>query len=377
MLLQSGNRCLRFALILGAICACPDASAQGSADSAKGSPAADTSARSAYSPDRIAPDFGSGFNADGTPAAAGASNKPYDAWTDPNHPLKANSPPPREWVERDVPVDQDGDGKQDVDENGKPVTRPGTVFPEDGSPPVRRAAGDIDWGERYYDSEFDQILSATNRCNEPRPVHITVNGLPYLTLPSSVLVGAGETKEFRGKVKLPPEPPPPLRLGLPGEPGWGWVDFPAPPAGQPFPVPKIHQPNFVQIDGSVELWHPWAPAAAGDAGDCFPKLVTYTVTGHIHFRPPPPSGDAGPSRIATPSPCQVYWNIGLPPAQLGDRDCTQEMRSLARRFIDGPLGPYIGNAPEEWYWLSAMSVDEMSIDQLLHMKRRAERVLGW
>ncbi|MBA4743315.1 MAG: hypothetical protein H2060_11490 [Azoarcus sp.] len=337
---------------------------------------ANTPSAGAYSPDRVAPRFGTEFNPDGSPRSAGISDKPYDSWEDPNHPLKSPKPPPKKWVERDVPVDRDGDGQPDVDENGNPITKPGTVFPQDGSPPVQRAKGDIDWGERYYDSHFDQLLSATNKCNEERPITITVNGLPYLTLPDNVAVGAGETKVIRGAVKLPPEPPPPPRLGLPGEPGWGWVDFPPIPAGQPFPPPKLHQPNFVQIDGTVELWHPWAPASAGDEGDCLPRLVTYTVTGHIHFRPPPPA-DAGPSRLATPDVCEVYWNTGVAPKQLGTRDCTPEMRTLAHAFVDRQLAPYIENAPEEWLWLASMDIDRMSIGHLLDMKRRAEGILAW
>ncbi len=339
-------------------------------------PGANAPPAGAYSPDRVTPQFGPEFNPDGTPTSAGGSDQPYDAWTDSNHPLKNPRPPPKEWVERDVPVDRDGDGRADVDENGDPVMRPATVFPQDGSPPVQRAKGDIDWGERYYDSQFDQLLSATNNCNQPRPVTITVNGLPYLSMPPDVTVGAGETKVFRGSVQLPPEPPPPPRLGLPGEPGWGWMDFPPIPAGQPFPPPKLHQPNFVQIDGTVELWHPWAPASAGEGGDCLPRLVTYTVTGHIHFRPPPPA-DSGPSRLATPDVCEVYWNIGVAPEQLGTRDCTTEIRALAHTFVDRHLAPYIQNAPEEWLWLSLMNIDQMSIGHLLDMKRRAEGVLAW
>lgn len=330
----------------------------------------------AYSPDRVTPDFGPDFNPDGTPRTAGESQRPYDSWADPNHPLKSPAPPPPEWVERDEWVDADHDGRPDLDADGKPVIRKAPVFPQDGSPPVQRAQGDIDWGERYYDGRFEQILTATNKCAAPRPITITVRDLPYLQLPTSITVEAGERREIRGQVTLPPEPPPPLRLGLPGEPGWGWVDFPI-PIGQPLPMPKLHQPNFVQIEGSVELWHPWAPASAGEGGDCLPRLVTYRVTGHIHFRPPPPSGDSGPSRIATHDPCEVYWNIGVPPAQLGERDCTQPIRRLARRYIDRVLAPYIQNAPEEWYWLAGLDPAQMNIGQLLAMKRRADGVLGW
>lgn len=334
--------------------------------------------KQAYSPDKVAPEYGDGFNADGSPKGGENANKPYDSYNDPHHPLKNPKGPPKEWVTKDVPVDKDGDGKQDKDENGKPVTKNVPVFPADGSPPVQRSSADIDWGEKYFDGQFDQPLAITNKCNAPRPVTITIKDLSYLTLPSSVMVGAGERKVIMGKVKLPPEPPPPTRLGLPGEPGWGWVDFSSLLSGQPFPPPKVHQPNFGQVNGRVEVWHPWAPASAGSQGDCFPKLSTYTITGHVHFRPPaPPKEDEGPSQLAKTDVCELYWKLGVPPEQLKDKDCTREIRALADSFLKRVVPPYVQNAPDDWLWLSAVDVQSMSIDELLNMKARADSVMGW
>jgi len=330
----------------------------------------------AYSPSNIRPNYGDDFNQDGTPKSAGESNVPYDSYSDPSHPLKNPNKPPSTWINR-VTVDEDGDGNPDLNENGKPKTLPaprGQVFPEDGSPPVSQEIGDIDWGTKYYDGRFQQPLNVTNKCASEQPVQITVSDLPYLTLPKNITVGAGETKQIIGNVVLPSEPPPPLRLGLPGEPGWGWVDFPQPAPS--FPPIQLHQPNFVQIKGKVELWHPWAPAAAGD---CLPKLTTYNIVGHIHFRPPAPDsgGDQGPSRIAESNPCTLWWNLAAKPGNLVE-DCTIKLRELARHFTQKVLGPYVYNEPDDWLWLpSDEELNQMNEEQLISMKQRAERVLGW
>jgi len=353
-----------------------------------------------YSPKNRAPKYGDEFNPDGTKATGSGDEPPppYDPWADSRHPLKDPGGPPRDWIfeqtevdengdglpdrnlegeiikkDREVPVDKDGDGVQDVDADGKPVTRKVGAKPADGSPGVGTASADLDWGERYYGAQFEQPVIITNKCTTVQPVTITVNNLPYLTLPQKVILPPGETT-IKGTVTLPPEPSPPINVGMPGAPGWGHVDF-GPifiPPGQ-WPPPKLHQPHFVQIDGSFETWHPWAPADPG----CNAKLTTFTVTGHIHFRPPPPPGDDGPQRLATPDVCEVYWNIGEPPAQLKDEDCTEKMRELASRFREKLLPPYIVNAPDQWLWLPSVDdIREMSIPQMLGMKAHAEAVMG-
>jgi hypothetical protein len=333
----------------------------------------------AYSPTSVRPNYGDSFNQDGTPKSEGESDAPYDSYLDPSHPLKNPNKPPRTWIDQ-VTVDADGDGKPDVDSDGKQITKPaerGAVFPEDGSPPVQQEKGDIDWGEQYYDGKFQQPLQITNLCASPRPVSITVSNLPYLTLPNSLTLQAGETRVIRANVVLPPEPDPPLILGLPGEPGWGWVEFPTPAPA--FPPTQLHQPNFAQIKGTVEFWHPWAPAAAGNGGDCLPKLTTYTVVGHIHFRPPvPEDADPGPSQLAKTDVCTLYWNLGVRPEQLGETDCTLKMRKLAQTFVQKILNPYVLNSPDDWLWLpSSEEIESMNVQEMLAMKRRAEQVMGW
>ncbi len=342
-------------------------------------------AEKAYSPNNMTPDYGSGFNPDGSPVTEPAEGEeaaqppsPYDAFKDPFHPLKNPTAPPKEWVEQEVDVDEDGDGQPDLDADGNKKKKTVGVIPKDQSPPVRRSHADVDWGERYYGSQFDQYLFITNKCGSEQPVQITVTGInTYVNFPKTVMVSAGETKKVTGKVKLPEEPSPPINIGMPGAPGWGWVQYDPPPPGQPYPLPKMHQPNFVQVEGEIETWHPWAPGSSGDEGDCLPKLTTFTVTGHIHFRPPPPEG-GGPSQLATPDVCEVYWLLGVPPAQLGDTDCTEKMRELASHFVAKILVPYIQNAPDEWLWLpDAGQVQQMSISELLALKARADSLMGW
>lgn len=275
----------------------------------------------------------------------------YDPRTDPRHPLK----------------------NPDVDP-GAAWNRPAGANLPDSSPGVVTGNVDWNWGEQYFDAEFDVALIVRNGCKTPQPVRLFVNDLPYLTLPTSLVLPPGQSRVL-GKVRLPPEPPPPLRLGLPGEPGWGHVNFQYPKVVV-YPPPKIHQPNFVPITGTVVAWHPWSPAAGSE---CLPARDTYTVGGHIHFRPPPPMGEAGgPERIASPTACQVYWNTGLPPPQLTpDEDCTEAFRGFAQTLVERVLAPYVYNAPEAWAWLPGPAeISLAALDELLGWKRRADSQVG-
>lgn len=274
----------------------------------------------------------------------------YDPVTDPNHPLK----------------------NPEVDP-GSAWNRPPNGNLPDSSPGVFTNATDWNWGEQYFDGQFDVVLVIRNHCSSPQPVRLFINDLPYLSLPESLTVAPGETRVL-GKVKLPPEPPPPLRLGLPGEPGWGHVDFKYPTVVT-YPPPKIHQPNFVPIKGTVVAWHPWSPGAGSE---CVAARDTYNASGHIHWRPPRPPGESGPEKIASPSACQVYWNIGLPPPQLAPgQDCTEAMRGYARVFVERVLPPYLFNDPPAWAWLpSTTEIGMLAIDELLRMKQRASAMMG-
>jgi len=233
---------------------------------------------------------------------------------------------------------------------------------------VHAAKGEWPWGERYYEGRFGAPLEIENKCNSPQLVGIFMNGLPYLSMPKLVKVPPGKTTVM-GQVQLPSEPDCPPFL-LPGRTGCGHVDFGVIIVAA-WPPPKLHQPHFDTIEGTVVVWHPWAPA-----DDCPAVRKTYTVTGHIHFRPTPPDS-GGPQRITETDVCQFYWLIGEPPANLGDKDCTPEMRELALNFREKILRPYILNAPDEWLWLPSLdSIQQMSIPELLAMKARAEAVAG-
>lgn len=295
-----------------------------------------------YSPGKL-PKFGEDYK--------GPKGADYDAMEDPNHPLRD-------------PTKDPGEGWEGNHGRGTNYTS------------VKSAKGEWPWGERYFDGKFGAPLEIENECTEPQPVGIFIKDLPYLTMPKLITVPNGKTNVM-GKVQLPPEPDPPINLGLPGSPGWGHVDFGpiiVPPGGLPF---KLHQPHFGKIEGTVVVWHPWDPTVGVGVG-CVAVRKTYTVTGHIHFRPPPPKGSGGgPEEIAKTDECQFYWLIGKPPVHLGDKDCTGEMRELAVNFRERILTPYVLNAPEEWEWLpSSSAILQMVIPDLLAMKAHAEAVTG-
>lgn len=298
-----------------------------------------------YKPGEV-PNFGENYQ--------GPSGEDYDAREDPNHPLKdATKDPGEEW-----------EGSHEAG------AKFGTM--------VKKGKADWPWGERYYDGRFAAPLVIENECKSPQPVGIFVSGLPYLTMPSLVMVPAEKKITVLGQVQLPPEPPPPpTRIVGPTEiasglSSWGYIPFY--PEGYVLPPGEtaLHQPNFEKIEATVVVWHPWAPA-----DDCPAVRKTYTVSGHIHFRPPPPDGDRGPERFSETDVCQFYWLIGEPPVHIGDKDCTGEMRELAVNFREKILNHYILNAPEEWRWFPGNgAIRQMSIPELLAMKAHAEAVTG-
>lgn len=288
----------------------------------------------AYSPDSAAPNFDEDYE--------GPRGDDYDSREDPNHPLKdPTKDPGEEW---------EGSSGSGLNQNF-----------------VAHSNADWPWGERYYDAVFAAPLIIHNSCKTPQKVGIFVNGNPYLTMPALVVAQPGDTT-VTGQVQLAPEPEGPHHSGE------GWIDF-GPiiiPPGM-FPPPQLHQPNFEELEGEVVVWHAWSPE-----GDCNAVRRTYTIGGHMHFRPPPPEGGGGgPSSLATTDMCTFYWLMGFPPAQLGDKDCTQEIRELAAHYLDKIIASYVLNSPEDWLWLpSAGDIGQMSIDELLAMKAHAEAVIG-
>ncbi len=272
----------------------------------------------------------------------------YDPATDPDHPLK------------------------------NPGKDPGAGWARhrraDGTPRVATGKADWDWGEMYFDGTYATALIITNDCDSDEQVSLFINDLPYLKMQKKVTVPAKSTFIVKGTITTPPEPPPPLIAGtMTPPPSWGWVPPPdIPPQPFPPPPPQWHQPNFAKVDGNVVAWHPWT-------GSCQPRRTVYQASGHIHFRPPDPDTDAGPSSIAKADVCEVYWLLGERPAQLDleDRDCTRKIRELALRFLRKILDYHIRNAPDDWLWLPGSSlISEMSIEELLAMKTRADGLLG-
>lgn len=273
-------------------------------------------------------------------------NPDYDPNTDASHPLK----------------NKDQDPGNNWDNNRR----------ADGTPNVKQKKGNWNWGEMYYGGTYNTKLIVTNECNSIEPVTVFVNNLPYIkNLQENLMVPPG-SHELDVTIETPPEPDPPLRLGLPGEPtleSWGHVDFSgifiAPGQSPP------HQPNFEQVDGEVVLWHPWGQ-------NCTPVRETYKASGHIHFRPPKPEPPpSGPEKLAETDVCEVYWKTGSPPGQIASDDCTEKIRALAIEYFASFLGPYIADAPEQWRWLPGQeALNQMSIGDLLAVKMRAEKQIG-
>ena len=337
MKIRAGFMALSVACAVAAMLAPDGVSAQTKFVGFSGKPPPKGVTADTYKPGEV-PKFGDKVK---SPAGKGDD---YDPRLDPNHPLKNPlKDPGAKW-----------EGSQGGNLNQTQVAS---------------GSGDIDWGEKYFEAQFIQPIKVTNRCSTPQPVGIFVNNLP-VTFPAVHLAPPGESI-VQGDVKYPPAPPPPFRTGLPGEPGWGHVDF-GPiifPAGM-VPPPQIHQPNFGTVKGTVVIWHPWGP-------NCLPARITYNITGHMHFKPPPPEGAGGPSKLATPDVCEVWWNLGVPPAQYKGEDCTEKFRALARRFNEKVLPPYVQNAPKQWDWLPTVpELNVMTGPELLNMKTIAEAVLG-
>lgn len=290
-----------------------------------------------------------GVHDDGGPSspAPPAKGEPVpNPFDDPNHPLSGSKDPGKAWDDA--------------------VKGTGVA--------VSNATGDWNWGELFYDGTYATSLQVRNDCATPEPVYIT-HDLQYLVIQSTAVIPPGGTV-VPATIKTPPTPPPPLATGAPGQPGYGWVQPPHydPASGNSVRLPgepKFHQPNFLDVKGTVEAWHPWRDP-------CMPSRTVWTVTGHVHFRPPPPKGgDGGPQRIATPDPCVVYWNLGEPPPGFDGRDCTDVFRGLALDTVTRLLAPLAAGSPDDWAWLpESGGISTMTSEELLALKRRIDATLA-
>ena len=120
----------------------------------------------------------------------------------------------------------------------------------DGSPPLTSSQAQWLWDELYYGKEYPSKLAIKNWCPGNQQVYIFINGLPYLTMPSSVLVPGNGELEVSAMITAPPEPPMPPMIAGANPPGWGWVEPPTIINVAP-DSPMFHQPNFVDITGNV------------------------------------------------------------------------------------------------------------------------------
>jgi len=263
----------------------------------------------------------------------------YEPRADPNHP--------------DFETDKDGNGtydpRTDPDHPQKDETDPGDEWNNprraDGSPHISQLAGDWEWGELFYDHSYPAQLTVTNTCETDEVISVTVENLPYLTIPSTIEVDANSTKIVECTITTPPAPD----IFLTGH--------------ESIPEGGI----FVDIkDAKVIFWHPWNPP-------CNPKRVVYNVTGHIHFAPEAKDEeDGGPTHLATTDPCTVYWNTGEPPPDL-DEDCTEKIRILALHYREKIYQHNVNADPASWSWLpSGTAIRGMSVSELIAMKNKID-----
>ncbi len=244
----------------------------------------------------------------------------YDPRTDENHPMRQDKDPGEKW---DSPRRADG------------------------TPSIRRAMGDWDWGELVYGRTYNTKLTLTNQCASAETVTITKVDLPYLTAPEKVTIPGKSSVELALSIVTPPPPNITFLTGHENIPEGG---------------------IFVDITGDSEMlkvWHPWN-------GDCLPKRETYKVTGHIHYDDADTDKDPGPQRLATVGPCRVWWNTGERPAQ-AEKDCTLEFRTFALHYREKVIQGFASRDPAAWAWLPVSGeIREMTAAALLAMKQRAD-----
>lgn len=210
---------------------------------------------------------------------------------------------------------------------------------------------DWNWGELFYGSTYQTVLTVTNDCDQPRTIQVFyaygAPASPYITAPltsptdrKSYVVPPGTT-DIPVTIQTPPAP-----------------TFTLPPPGNHGVFVDVADPARAVL--AVE--HHSLPACPQT---CPRKYRYYHISGHIHFNTDPPSTD--PLAV---SPCRIWWDTGRRPADL-DRDCTQEIRALASAYRQ-LLVSGVGDDPA-WDWFPALEdILSMSAEELVAMKQRAE-----
>lgn len=267
-------------------------------------------------------------------------------------------------------VDYDYDAASDEDHPLRGPRRPDAAWDD----MLPQAEGDWKWGDVYFDGTYTARLQVSNDCTTGQTVYLSWDN-PYLTLPESDRIPPGG-KTVVGTIKTPPAPAPPIFPGggpAPSWPGgWGWGHVTLPPGV--VPPPGWHQPNFLNVEGEVEAWHPWDPGAS-----CAPNVTTWKISGHVHFRPPG-GGDDGGGGPAVADACQVYWLTGELPPGLEERDldeaCLDRIRELAVEWRERIVAPYAERSPSEWAWLpSAGEMRQMSVADLMGVRERGDSIM--
>lgn len=245
----------------------------------------------------------------------------YNAEKDPLHPLKSDKDPGAQW-----------------NNNRR----------QDRTPPILLANADWPWGELHFGQTYKAKVILKNECKSRETVTLTVNNLPYLSVPTQVHIPGRSMIEVEATITTPPTPNVPLLTGHET-------------------IPEIG--IFIDIPGDSEslvIWHPWNHP-------CKPKRETYKVSGHIHFPPEAAGGKPGAQKIARASACQVYWNTGQKPGRSND-DCTEDLRMLALHYRERVLQTYAEHDREAWSWLPpSTAIRTMSEQELMAMKARSDR----
>jgi hypothetical protein len=229
-----------------------------------------------------------------------------------------------------------------------------------GSAPARGHGGiqdtfDWDWGELFYNSTYQTVLTVTNDCDVPRTVHVFyafgAPASPYVTAP---LTSPTDRKSY---VVPPGSTDIPITIQTPPAP-----TFTLPP-------PSSAHGVFVDIADPARavlaVEHRGLP---GCPRSCPDEFRYYSISGHIHFNPNPP---ADPLAV---SPCRIWWDTGRKPAGL-TRDCTQEIRALASAYRQLLISGVAGSPA--WAWFPSLdAILSMSAEDLVALKLKADAQLA-
>lgn len=234
------------------------------------------------------------------------------------------------------------------------------------------ASYDWRWGELYYGKQYRTSLSIKNVCREPAIVVVFISGPRPPARESTITEQLAKPLSIASMITIPTASCGPL--GSAGDSVQ--CDIPAPPGESEFVVvittPKEPKASDFPEDGEARLEYQDIRGELRIATSrvdlrCLANRDTYTASGHVHI-------DLSPAVPLSEnrSPCRDYWETERRPPGL-DKDCTDEIRILARSYRQTVLEPLVTASPKDWAWLpSVAQIQQMSIDELLAMKARAE-----